>query len=266
MTGVSKPRYVEARPSGRGRPQGTLVLIHAFPLNAHMWEPQLALADRGWHVVAPQLTGLGEGTDGPPATSIDDFAGDVVDVLDALRVEEAVVGGLSMGGYAAFALFRRAPRYFRGLILADTRSEADTPQALAGRRHMLEVIAERGTGGVADEMVPKLLGATTQRDRADVAARVRTLIAANRPDGIAGAVRALMTRPDSGATLGTIHCPTLIVVGEEDMITPPALSRDMQRRIAQSELVVIGGAGHLSSLEAPDAFNAALAHFLDHRV
>jgi pimeloyl-ACP methyl ester carboxylesterase len=266
MTCVSKVRYVEARPSGGRRPQGTLVLIHAFPLNARMWEPQLLLADRGWHVVAPELTGLGEGADETAATSMDDFAGDVVDVLDALHVEEAVIGGLSMGGYAAFALFRRAPRYFRGLILADTRSEADTPQALDGRRHMLEVIAARGTDGVADEMVPKLLGATTLRDRPEVAARVRALIAANRPTGIAGAVRALMTRPDSGATLETIHCPALILVGEEDTITPPTLSRDTQRRIAHAELVVIRGAGHLSSLEAPEAFNAALAHFLDHRV
>jgi pimeloyl-ACP methyl ester carboxylesterase len=197
---------------------------------------------------------------------MDDCAADVVDLLDALHVEDAVIGGLSMGGYIAFALFRHAPRYFRGVILADTRPQADSPEAVEGRKRLLAVVREQGPGVVADQLLPKLLGETTRRNNPDLVARVRELIQSNSAGAIAGAISALMSRPDSGPLLSSIHCPTLILVGEEDELTPPALSRDMQQAIGGAELVVIPGAGHLSNLEQPDAFNAALARFLEHRV
>src|SRR5436305_13543593 len=131
-------RYLDAAPPPTVRKRGTLVLLHAFPLNARLWEPQLALASYGWRIVAPHLRGFDGGVGDPPASSVDDYAGDVVDLLDALQIEDAVVGGLSLGGYTAFALLRRAPRYVRGLILADTRSQADTPEGAAGRARMLQ--------------------------------------------------------------------------------------------------------------------------------
>jgi 3-oxoadipate enol-lactonase len=202
----------------------------------------------------------------PPAASIDDYAGDVIDLLDALHVKQAVVCGLSMGGYVAFALLRLAARYVQGLILADTRSQADTPEGLAGRTRLLQVVQDRGAAGVADEMIPKLLGATTRASRPAVEERVRSLALASSAEAIAGAIRALMTRPDATPLLTAIHVPTLIVVGDEDTITPPAASEDMQRAIAGSELVRIPRAGHLSNLEQPELFNAALAAFLSHRV
>jgi pimeloyl-ACP methyl ester carboxylesterase len=260
-----KFRYLERRRASE-RPRGTLVLVHAFPLNARMWEPQLALADHGWHVVAPQLRGFDGGDAHAGARSIDDYAGDVIDLLDALHVEDAVVGGLSMGGYVAFAIFRHAPRYVRALVLADTRSEADTPEGVAGRKQMLQLIAEKGAAAVADAMIPKLLGATTRATRPDLVERVRSLILSSSSDAIAGAVHALMTRQDSTPLLPTIHRPTLVVVGEEDVLTPRQLSDQIHGAIAGSELAVIPHAGHLSSLEQPDAFNEALVRFLTHRV
>ena len=265
MPTIGKLRYLEA-PSQGERPRGTLVLLHAFPLNARMWEPQLALAAHGWRVVAPHFRGFDGGIGDPPASTVDDYAGDVIDLLDALHVEDAVVGGLSMGGYVAFAMLRLAPRYVRGLILADTRSQADTPEGVAGRKRMLQLLAEKGPAAVADEMIPKLLGASTRANRPELADRVRALALSNPPEAIAGGIRALMTRPDSTPLLRTIHCPTLIVVGEEDTLTPPALSEEMHRAIAGSELIIVPGAGHLSSFEQPDAFNSALAAFLTHRV
>src|SRR3981081_1418368 len=111
MPSLGRFRFLEAQPQGTGRPRGTLVLIHAFPLNARMWEPQLALASGGWRVVAPQLRGMDGGSSDPLPSSMDDYAADVIDLLDALRIEDAVIGGLSMGGYVAFAIFRHAPRY-----------------------------------------------------------------------------------------------------------------------------------------------------------
>jgi len=262
---IGKLRYLEAASQG-DRPRGTLVLLHAFPLNARMWEPQLALAAHDWRVLAPHLRGFGSETADPPASTVDEYAGDVIDLLDALHVEDAIIGGLSMGGYAAFAILRRAPRYVRGLILADTRSQADTPEGAAGRTRMLQLLTDKGPAAVVDEMIPKLLGATTRASRPDVVDRVRALALSNPPEAIAGAIRALMTRPDSTPLMSTIHCPTLILVGEEDTLTPPALSEEMHRAIAGSELVVVPGAGHLSSFEQPDAFNSALARFLTHRV
>ena len=259
-------RYLEAEPPASVRPRGTLVLVHAFPLNARMWEPQASLASGGWRILAPQLRGFDAGATGAPATSMDDYAGDLVDLLDALHVDDAVVGGLSMGGYVTLALVRLAPRYIRGLILADTRPQADTPEGLEGRRQMLRRLGEGGAAAVADDMLPKLLGATTRAERPEVVARVRELVLSSAPEAIAGAIAAMMTRPDSTALLPAIHCPTLVVVGDEDTITPPPLSEDLRARIAGAALAVIRGAGHLSNLEQPASFNEALAAFLEHRV
>ena len=266
MPNIGRLRYLEAAPRSADRPRGTLLLLHAFPLNARMWEGQLALAETGWRVIAPQLRGFDGGSGDPPAASVDDYAGDVIDLLDALHVKQAVVGGLSMGGYVAFAMLRYAARYVQGLILADTRSQADTPEGVEGRRRMLQLVQDKGPSAVADEMVPKLLGETTRKTRPAVAEQVRSLALASSADAIAGAVRALMTRPDSTPLLSTIHVPTLIVVGDEDTVTPPAASEEMHRAIAGSELVRIPQAGHLSNLEQPELFTAALAAFLSHRV
>jgi 3-oxoadipate enol-lactonase len=265
-------RYLDAPPQGvatpstaSSRPPRTLVLIHAFPLNARMWEPQLALAEHGWRVIAPHLRGM-EGPGDPPAASMDDYAGDVIDLLDSLHIHEAVIGGLSLGGYVTLAMFRHAPRYFSGMVLADTRSQADTPEGIEGRKRMLALLREKGARAVVEDMMPKLVGDTSRRERPELADRLRDLATANPEPAIAGALNAMMTRADSTPLLSSIHCPTLIVVGEEDVLTPPQLSEDMHRAIPGSELATIKAAGHLSSLEQPGAFNAALATFLTHRV
>jgi pimeloyl-ACP methyl ester carboxylesterase len=231
-----------------------------------MWEPQLELADAGWRIIAPHYRGMDGANADPAAQSMDDYVADLLDLLDALHVEDAVFGGVSMGGYVAFALLRRAPTYVRALVLADTRPQADTPEGVEGRTRMLHLVGEKGAAGVADEMLPKLVGQTTHRERPDIVARVRELILSSSPEGIAGAIRAMMGRRDSSDLLRTIHVPVLVVAGAEDMITPPETSEQMQRAIAGAQLVVIPQAGHLASLEQPQRFNAALAAFLEHRV
>ena len=268
MPSIGRLNYLEFLPpqSAAVRPRGTLVLLHAFPLNARMWEPQRVLADAGWRVIVPQFRGMDGGERVQPVTSTDDFAGDVIDLLDALHIEDAVFCGLSMGGYVAFAIFRHAPRYLRALVLADTRPQADSPEGVAGRKKMIALVREKGAVAIADEMLPKLLGQTTLRERPEVVERVRGLILSNSPEAIAGAVTAMMTREDSTPLLATVHCPTLIVVGAEDTLTAPSASEDMQRQIPGSALVVVPAAGHLSNIEQPEAFNAALGQFLEHRV
>jgi 3-oxoadipate enol-lactonase len=251
-----RTRYLEA---GAGWP---LVLIHGFPLNADMWRPQLERVPEGWRYIAPDLRGFGPGA--PSAErplSMQDLAVDLVAVLDALEIESATIGGLSMGGYVTFALYRLVPDRFTAALLADTRPQADTDEGREGRRKMLALVAERGSAAVADAMLPALLGKATRRERPAVEARVRQIAATNSADALAGALEAMMERPDSTPLLATMSCPALIIVGDEDAITPRAEAEAMQRRLPRSRLVVLPGAGHLSNMETPDAFSAALADF-----
>jgi len=261
-------RYLEALPPPSARARGALILLHAFPLNARMWEGQLTLAANGWHVVAPHMRQAAGGTEDRPTASVtmDDYAADIVDLLDALHIEEVVVCGLSMGGYLALALMRHAPSYIRGLILADTKGQADTPQALEGRQAMLALVQRSGVEAVADEMVPKLLGETTRARHPEVVARVRALITSNSADSIAGSVRALMSRADSMALLPSIRVPALVIVGDEDTVTPVSVAQELHAGIAGAELARIPQAGHLTNLESPAAFHAAVDRFLEHRI
>src|SRR3954468_17248457 len=178
MPSAGGVRFLEALPPPSARPRGALVLLHAFPLNARMWESQLAAAAHGWHVIAPHVRGADGGIDDRSTASVtmDDYAADVVDLLDALHIQDAVLCGLSMGGYLALSLMRHAPTYVRGLVLADTKAQADTPEGLEARRAMISLVETRGVAAVADAMVPKLLGVTTREQRPLVEARVRTLI------------------------------------------------------------------------------------------
>jgi pimeloyl-ACP methyl ester carboxylesterase len=256
------PPRLESDPSGRGRAVGTLVLIHGFPLSAHMWEPQFVLSELGWRLIVPHLRGFDEGPAARSATSMDDYAGDIIDLLDSLHIEQAVIGALSMGGYVTFALFRNAPSYFKGLLLADTRPQADTPEGKAGRERMIAMARDKGPSAIADDMVPKLLGETTRRERPGVVEQLRQIILSNGSDTIADALTAMMRRPDSTPTLKTIKIPTLIVVGEEDTVTPPQDSVAMQQAIPGSELVRIPRAGHMANMERPEVFNDAMTRFL----
>jgi 3-oxoadipate enol-lactonase len=151
-------------------------------------------------------------------------------------------------------------------VLVDTRAETDTPQGAEGRQRMLQAVRERGAIAAADEMLPKIVCEATRANQPAVVDTLREMIVANSSETVAGAILALMTRPDATPVLSTIHCPTLIVVGEHDTITPPSMSEDMQRGIAGAELVVIPDAGHMSNMEQPGAFNAALASFLERKV
>jgi len=231
-----------------------------------MWEPQFTLAAHGWRIIAPELRGFGDGKSDPATTSIDDYAGDTIDLLDALHVEAAVICGLSMGGYTTLAMFRHAPRYFQAMVLADTKSAGDSAEAVAGRKSMQQLVRDKGQAAVAEALLPRLVGETTKLGRPDVVEHLRRQITGNSVEAITGALQALMTRPDSTPMLSSIHCPVQILVGDEDVLTPPALSEQLHRDIPGSELVVITGAGHMSNMEQPELFNDALARFLEHRV
>ena len=218
----------------------------------------------GWRLITPDLRGCGGSTelDSLSALAMTDFADDVVGLLEELSVARAVIGGLSMGGYAALALLQGAPQIIEALVLADTRATADSPEGRANRRNMLAVVDREGASGVAREMMPKLLGKTTREANPGIEAQVRRLIKQQSPVAIRGAIHRMMHRPDSTALLPQVTVPTLVIVGEEDELTPPEDSRRIAEAVPGATLVTIPGAGHLSNLEQPDAFNAALTAFL----
>ncbi|MBI4264953.1 MAG: alpha/beta fold hydrolase [Acidobacteria bacterium] len=239
-----------------------VVLVHAFPAGVRQLAPQLA-AWPGWRLIAPALPGF-DGSARLETPTVDAYARHVLALLDGLRVERAVFGGVSMGGYLTFAVLRQAAGRVAGLVLADTRSAADTPEALAGRRALLQTVERSGPDGVAAEMVPKLLGETTLGRRPDVVAHVSELIRHQPAGGIADAIHVLMSRPDSTPLLGGIRVPALVVVGDEDRLTPPPEMEHLARALPRSRFVRLPAAGHLANVENPDAFNAAVGEFLSH--
>lgn len=251
--------YLEAG-TGDGR---TLVLLHAFPLNADMWRPQLESPPDGWRVLAPDFAGFG-GTDDHEGegVALDDYARDVIAWLDRMDVGPVVAAGVSMGGYVALALARLAPQRLSGLVLADTKAPADSDEARAGRDRLRETLSEGGPDAVADAMLPKLLGDTTRRTRPGMESELRSLILSNTPAGIRRGILRLRDRPDATAVLPAIAVPALVLVGQEDGVTPIAEARALQSGIPRATMEVIPGAGHLSSLEAPAVFNAALERYL----
>jgi len=251
-------RYLEA---GNGRP---FVWLHAFPLSADQWLPQLHRVPPGWRFIAPDLRGFrGAGPAfqdlGLDGQTIDAHAADVVELMTHLDIDAARIGGLSMGGYVALAIVHRAPQRVKSLVLANTRAGADSPRGKLNRAAMLERLARDGVRAIADEMVPKLLGDTTRREQPDLVDVVTGMILANSSEGIASAVRAMRDRPDSTALLARLPGPLTIVHGDEDVLIPVEEAEAMHQAAPGSRLIVLPRVGHLSNLEDPAGFSAAIA-------
>jgi pimeloyl-ACP methyl ester carboxylesterase len=242
-----------------GNGKEVVLLLHAFPLHAGMWSRQVKALSARYRVIAPDYPGLGKSEPRPAPTTMDVLARDVLGVLGNLGIDRAAVAGLSMGGYLAFELYRQRPALFRGLALCDTRAGADTPEGAQNRETFARNALEKGLSWVADEMVPKLL--KPQPDPAAVA-EVRRLVGEGTPAGVAAAQRGMAQRPDSTPTLAKITCPTLVVHGKEDTLTPPAESEKMAAAVKGAKLAAIPNAGHLPAIENGEAFTRALSDFL----
>ena len=251
--------YLMSEPSGpavRQRPLSTVVFLHAFPLQAAMWESNLGTMPEGWRAVAPEFR-WAEGV------GMSDLAGDVVDLLDHLSVTQAVVIGCSMGGYVLFEMLKSAPRYLSAVGLVSTRPGADNEEGRKNRQKMIEQVDREGVEAIAAQMVTKLVGATTQRDRPDLVTQVKNLIVTNTPGRVKAAVAAMMNRNDSTPLLSRIDVPALIVHGAEDTLIPPAEAEGMHRAIKHSQIELIPLSGHLPNLEQPAPFDATLRQFLN---
>lgn len=249
---------------GAGTP---ILLIHGFPLDHTMWNSQIESLSKSARVIAPDLRGFGltplaEG-DAERGITMETYADDLAELLDAIGIQEPVVlVGFSMGGYIAWQFVRKYTARVRALVQCDTRAAADTDEARAGRLKMAENVAQWGSGRVAEMMGPKLLAPQTFQRKPEVVAAIRSVVEHTDPAGIAAAQRGMAARPNVNALLPTIQVPTLILVGEQDAISPPAEMKSIADAIPGAEYAVVPRAGHMTTMEEPDAVNEALLRFV----
>jgi pimeloyl-ACP methyl ester carboxylesterase len=244
---------------GSGTP---LVFLHAFPFNRTMWEPQATALSARWRVVTIDLRGHGE-SDAPFwRYSLEQYADDVLALLAHLRIAKAVFVGLSMGGYLAFTLYRRYPESILGLVLADTRAEADTAAQSKWRFDLAQRAGAVGPSAVVEDMLPKVLSPKRYARDPDLVERVRSIQASAPVPGIVGDLMAMAERPDSTGMLASIAVPTLVLCGEDDVLTTPADAERIAQGISGARLKTIPDAGHLSNMEQPALFNRAIEEFV----
>jgi 3-oxoadipate enol-lactonase len=247
-----------------GNPSGTpILLIHGFPFSHEMWKPQIEALGKNHRVIVHDVRGHGQSDTGDGQYTLEFFVDDLIGLLDHLKIEKAVVCGLSMGGYVALRAIERNPERFCALILCDTRSEADSNEARLKRAATLLTVKQRGVAAFASGFVTAVFAAESFTLRPQVVDTIKNIIRRNPSLGICGALLALASRTDTTASLSRIDVPTLILVGEHDALTPPAAARAMQEKIRDAELHVIAHAAHMSNLENAEEFNRHMLGFLD---
>jgi pimeloyl-ACP methyl ester carboxylesterase len=247
------------RDVGTGKP---IVFLHAFPLNQTMWDDQVTDLSTHRRVITFDWRGFGNSTLGDGISTMDTFADDLAGLLNELAIDQAVVCGLSMGGYAAFAFYRKYSGKVAALILADTKPQADTEEGKRGRYEMAELARSKGSSALVETMIPRLIGENTLRSNPQVYERLKKMIESAQPDGIAQALIAMAGRNDSTDLLTGISCRSLIIVGKEDKLTPPGDAEKMHRAIRGSSIEIIQNAGHLPNIEQKESFNQAVSIFL----
>jgi 3-oxoadipate enol-lactonase len=245
-------------------PGPAVVLLHGFPLSREMWVEQLSAIGSTFRVIAPDLRGHGESPAPEGPYTMDEMADDVIELLDSLHIDVPVVlGGLSMGGYVALSLVARYPQRVRALLLLDTRAGADTPEAAQNREATARAALEADSASsVVAAMVPKLFCKKTLEERPERVELLRAAMERTTARGIAGALRGMALRPDRRSDLARISVPTLVLVGQDDVITPPVEAKAMADAIPKARLEVIPDAGHLAPYENYADANQVILQFL----
>lgn len=255
---VSGIAFEDSGPRG-GAP---VVFIHGFPFDRTMWEPQMREVRENYRAIAYDVRGHGKSPAGDGQYSMELFVDDLVMLLDHLKVGRAVLCGLSMGGYIALRAAERHPERVSGLVLCDTKSGPDTDEAKIKRAAAIAAVKKDGVPKFANEFIKAVLTENTLKTKPAVVSSLLASILGNSPLGISGALLAMAARTDTTAALAKIAVPALILVGEQDKITPPSASEAMLKAIPKAALHMIPGAAHMSNLENPAVFNEKLLSFL----
>ncbi len=256
MNGV--PLYAAVR--GRGP---AVTLVHGFPLNHRIYDTQIRALSHTHRVIAPDLPGFGKSPPMGEDISMDTYADAVAAILDALEIEKTVLAGLSMGGYIAFAFWRRYPERVQGLVLLNTRAKADTPEARENRFKTIEAVQTDGLAPLIENMIPKLLSPVTLRGKAHVVNKLRHIMGESSVEGVVAALKAMAGRPDTRSTLESITVPTLIIAGRDDALIPVSEAEDMALAIPDARLHVVDQAGHLVTMERPRTTARLMASFME---
>ncbi len=247
---------------GQGPP---ILFAHGFPLNHAMWRFQIdELSHSGFRCIAPDLRGFGDSSVGEGIVTMEQFADDLAELLDAMWIQDQVVFcGLSMGGCVAWQFERRHAQRLKALILCDTRAVADTPEAAANRRKLAEDVVQHGPAIVANAMLPRLFAASTFAKEPEIIEETRRVILSTSPRGIAAGSLALAGRLDARSWLASITVPTLLLAGEHDVISTPLEMRQIAEVMPNARLEVIPDAGHMAPLENPQVVNRVMRKFLE---
>ncbi|MFB7815113.1 alpha/beta fold hydrolase [Paenibacillus chitinolyticus] len=248
--------FYEERGSGPA-----VLLLHGFPLDHRMWQEQISALESNYRVIAPDLRGFGQSEPHKDLITLEHMADELLLLLDQLQVEKAVLAGFSMGGYAAFSLLRKAPNRFNGLILANTRPDADPLEGQINRMKMAASLLEQGPQAASKAMIPKLL---SEGEGSGLASEIQDQINGMSPLGLVHASLAMAFRKDSTELLSTIQAPTLVIGGEKDSITPPSIMKKMADSIPNATYSEIKDSAHLTVREHPDQVNKAITDFLNH--
>lgn len=250
--------YHNAHPKERP----TVVFIHGFPLRGEMWKNQAdALKDK-LNVLTFDLRGLGDTRVSSYSFTQQMLCKDLKSLLDNLSIEKVILCGLSMGGYIAQHFTALYPQYVQGLILCDTRASADSNAAKEARTSDIRLIDEQGVSAFIEAFIPKVLSQETLENSPNIVASVRKMLEMNTPEGLKACLMCLAARPDLTEELNNIKVPTLIIVGEQDKLTPPEDAEKMSEKIQNAQLILIRGAGHFTNLENEPAFNSALLSYI----
>lgn len=245
---------------GEGKP---FVLLHAFPLSNKMWQPQIeALAAENCRLILPDLRGFGESHNFSDINTMGEMACDISELLEMLKIERAIIGGLSMGGYVTFNFLKRFPEKAAALVLCDTSAGSDSEESRESRFTLIEQIETEGAQALIDEMLPKLVCENTKQNKQELVNKIEKMFSEVNPQAAIAALRGMAQRKDNSDLLNQISLPTLLIFGKEDKVTNLMTAENLSNKIPNSKLVIIEDAGHYSNLEQPEIFNMALVDFI----
>lgn len=240
-----------------------LLLVHGFPLDHTMWRPQIDYFSDHCRVIAPDLRGFGGSDVTPGIVTMEQMADDLNQLLDKLEVHDKIIYcGLSMGGYVGWHFWRKYRHRVLAMIMCDTRALPDTPEGVEIRRKLAALTLKSGAAEAAKVMLPKMFAPATWDTHPEIVEQMRSMMERANPEGIAAALAGMAERPDSREILKTIDVPSLVIVGEHDVVAPVAEMREIADAIPDAVWVVVPGAGHMSTLEGPAVVNEAIAEFI----
>lgn len=240
-----------------------VVFVHGFPFDHRMWQPVISrLSVQGFRCVAPDLRGFGQSDFTEGVVSIERFAEDIAAILESLRIEEPIIlCGLSMGGYISLQFAKKFPKRLKTLVLCDTKTAADSPEAAENRRRTADSLPQDGLGPLVEGMIPKVLCEKTLKEKPQLLAALKEQMLSHHPLGVAAAARGMAERRDSSDILAALDCPVWVLCGDQDAISPPAEMQAMAETAKTSRFALIADSGHLAPLENPEQWTSEFLEF-----